>query len=260
MTAPNNPARPRLAARTCRLLIDPPAAGAWNMAVDELLLNWSAETGACTLRFYRWSEPTLSLGYFQEYDGRMRHPSSRDLAVVRRLSGGGAILHDRELTYSLTMPGAAALADDSTWLYMAVHQALVDTLAGFGIVATGSAGPSLHGPAEQPFLCFQRRSPGDVLFAGAKICGSAQRRRRGALLQHGSLILARSPAAPELPGLRELSARPIGHDELIVRWSQAISRQLNLECEQGALAADLAARAETLVIEKYDNQRWTRRR
>ena len=96
--------------RECRLLIDPPGAGAWNMAVDEVLLEWSAEQGGCCWRLYRWQEPTLSLGYFQPYDERRRHPASRDCPAVRRLSGGGAILHDAELTYSLVVPSGHPLA------------------------------------------------------------------------------------------------------------------------------------------------------
>ena len=71
------------------------------MAVDEALLIDAAENGVATLRFYQWSEPTLSLGYFQRYDDRDQHAASRECAVVRRQTGGGAILHDRELTYSL---------------------------------------------------------------------------------------------------------------------------------------------------------------
>ncbi|NIL97050.1 MAG: lipoate--protein ligase family protein, partial [Planctomycetales bacterium] len=68
------------------------------MAVDEVLLEWSAEEGCCCWRFYGWREPTLSLGYFQQYGQRWQHAASRDCPAVRRLTGGGAILHDRELT------------------------------------------------------------------------------------------------------------------------------------------------------------------
>src|SRR5687767_13677741 len=88
---------------TLRLLIDPPASGAWNMAVDEALLA-SAAAGVATLRFYTWSQPTLSLGYFQHAHQRDAHAASRSCPLVRRASGGGAILHDRELTYSLAVP------------------------------------------------------------------------------------------------------------------------------------------------------------
>ena len=71
------------------------------MAVDETLLESAAETSATTLRFYRWDRPTLSLGYFQQTADRTQHPESADCPLVRRSSGGGAIVHDHELTYSL---------------------------------------------------------------------------------------------------------------------------------------------------------------
>src|SRR3954447_24341632 len=88
----------------CRLIIDPRAPGPHNMAVDEALLIDAAEHNTAALRFYSWNEPTLSLGYFQNYADRHQHAASLACAVVRRQPGGGAILHDRELTYSLALP------------------------------------------------------------------------------------------------------------------------------------------------------------
>ena len=76
------------------LIIDPPASGAWNMAVDEALLIDAADSGIATLRFYQWDVPTLSLGYFQAYDDRHQHAASGDCVCVRRQTGGGAIVHD----------------------------------------------------------------------------------------------------------------------------------------------------------------------
>ena len=89
----------------CRLLIDAPERGVWNMAIDEALLESAADESCdlVTLRFYRWSEPTLSLGYFQSYEDRNSHEASRSLPVVRRSSGGGALVHDHEWTYSLAI-------------------------------------------------------------------------------------------------------------------------------------------------------------
>ena len=92
------------ASRECRLLRDAAGEGAWNMAVDEALLESAATNNSMTLRLYAWSEPTLSLGYFQRYEDRRLHPESLACTCTRRSSGGGAILHDRELTYSLSVP------------------------------------------------------------------------------------------------------------------------------------------------------------
>src|SRR6185369_7453569 len=100
----------------------------WNMAVDEVLLLDAAENGTAALRFYSWSEPTLSLGYFQRYSDREQHAASRACAIVRRQTGGGAILHDRELTYSLVLPEPHPFAKRSPQLYTTVHQAIIESL------------------------------------------------------------------------------------------------------------------------------------
>ena len=82
-------ARPRYDSQ-CRVIVDPPLSGVRNMAIDEALLAAAAE-GWVTLRFYQWSAPTLSLGYFQSYDDRTGHAASLHCDCVRRHSGGGAI-------------------------------------------------------------------------------------------------------------------------------------------------------------------------
>ena len=243
---------------SCRLLIDPPASGAWNMAVDEVLLEWSAASGRCCWRFYRWQEPTLSLGYFQRYDDRWSHAASRACAVVRRASGGGAILHDAELTYSVVVSGGHPLARRRLALYEAIHTALIELLADRGITASLCSGPPGTAPGRQPFLCFQRRSPGDLLVGHAKIAGSAQRRVSGAVLQHGSVLLGRSDAAPELDGLNELAALPITHDQLIKAWLEKLARRLAFRWQEEPLAGPERARAATLVETKYGSDRWTK--
>src|SRR5438046_652255 len=104
-----------------QLIVDPPSAGAWNMGIDEMLMERAAEQGIGTLRFYEWSPATLSLGYFQNAADRAAHVASREAVLVRRSSGGGAILHDRELTYSISLPTAHPLAADPETLYRLVH-------------------------------------------------------------------------------------------------------------------------------------------
>src|SRR5262245_3748574 len=111
-----------------RLLIDPPASGAWNMAVDEALLETAATEGLPTLRFYEWERPTLSLGYFQSAADRVHHAASRECPVVRRASGGGAIVHDRELTYSIAVPQANPRSAAAAELYDSFHETLVQAL------------------------------------------------------------------------------------------------------------------------------------
>ncbi len=247
----------------CRLLVDPPAGGAWNMAVDEALLESAALEGRLTVRFYRWSEPTLSLGYFQRYEDRRSHPASLACACVRRSTGGGAILHDRELTYSIAVPPAHLLARSAPSLYQAMHGSLVECLREQGfeasLVETRARRVDASTLAE-PFLCFARRAVGDVIIGTHKIAGSAQRRWRGAVLQHGSILLAASPAAPELRGLNDLSPNQPTVDEVIARWRNALPVILSADLCSDELTAEEHARAVHSSRSKYGHSSWTRHR
>jgi lipoate-protein ligase A len=208
-----------------------PQSGRFNMAMDEALLELGAQRSCCVVRIYEWVEPTVTLGYFQGSVAASRQAvpdeSLRGLPVVRRLSGGGAILHDRELTYSCVVPASHSVRHDPSSLYSLVHEQLIRLLAECGVPAmlrSELAAPGdmehpklaagISAPAE-PFLCFLRSNPNDIVHAsGAKIVGSAQRRRRGVILQHGSLLLAESTAAKGICGIRELSP---GFDEFRFR-------------------------------------------
>jgi lipoate-protein ligase A len=255
----------------CRLIVDPPQEGAWNMAVDEALLDDAAERGTASLRFYQWSEPTLSLGYFQSIAEREGHAPSRGVAAVRRLSGGGALLHDRELTYSLSLPASHPFARQAPALYLRMHQALIGLLAARGVHAAlwatiGGAGDPSPVPAE-PFLCFARRTAADVVVPAApaatqttKIAGSAQRRRRGAILQHGSVLIAASPAAPNLPGMLESTGVAIDLAELTEAWAAAARCELDLDLQPAPLESSLARRADELFHSRYAGELWTDRR
>jgi lipoate-protein ligase A len=258
---------------TIQLIEDGPASGAWNMAVDEVLLASAAEIGTATLRFYRWEQPILSLGYFQPKADRQSHPASWRCPLVRRHSGGGAIVHDDELTYALAWPlrrgnQQAGRADETAnQLYAIIHSQLVQTLAKFGLEARLHEPPpgnqpspaTAQGPTSEPFLCFQRRAPGDVVLGEYKVLGSAQRRKRGAILQHGSLLLARSWAAPELPGLAEL-APTVNLGELTDTWKTGIFAALGVEPELKTLTDWETTRAEQLAADKFLSTTWTNRR
>ncbi len=181
---------------------DEPQSGAWNMAVDEVLLESAIARDVATLRFYRWREPTASLGYFQREADFLAETRFANLPAVRRLSGGGTLIHDRELTYSLTLPASQRLVERPMELYELVHNAFIEVLGRRGI-AVRQRGATVH-RKDQPLLCFAREDKHDLVLLGHKVLGSAQRRRRGAFLQHGGLVLAASPAAPEVPGIGDL--------------------------------------------------------
>lgn len=250
-----------------RLIIDAPAGGAWNMAVDEALLESAATASVTTLRFYQWDEPTLSLGYFQAANARDQHSASRACPLVRRSTGGGAIIHDRELTYSIALPHHDARKSTATELYDAFHQTLIATLADFDVVAGQHLPLSANCVADNegrvddpPFLCFQRPTCGDIVCGNAKIVGSAQRRRRGAILQHGSILLAMSACAPELPGIAELTGRQIDPQVLVRRWSQRLAERLSVRWLGGELLATEAAAARDLAAKRFGDAAYSSRR
>ncbi len=230
------------------------------MAVDEVLWEWCTETAGCCWRFYRWEQPTVSLGYFQAFDDRWQHPASRSCPIVRRVSGGGAIVHDAELTYSMAVPLSHAMAGQRESLYRAVHAALIETLADFGIAASLCGDTPTDRTSPRPFLCFQRRSPGDVLVGPAKIAGSAQRRNRIAVLQHGSVLLARSPAAPELEGLKEAARSAASVDELVSRWLDRLAGRRHWRWSPEPLSLAERHRAAHLAAGKYAADSWTKYR
>ncbi|HIQ23119.1 MAG TPA: lipoate--protein ligase family protein [Planctomycetes bacterium] len=244
----------------CRLIIDPAASGAWNMAVDEVLFDWTGQTGRACLRFYRWDQPTLSLGYFQTYELRRGHQPSAGCPVVRRLTGGGAILHDRELTYSLALPSTHPLAKKRLALYEAVHQTLAEVLAEWRVEASLHPAGDPCPAGAQPFLCFHRRSPGDVVAGGVKVAGSAQRRSATAVLQHGSVLLDRSRCAPDVPGLADLAGPGIDDRALIGPWLRRLADRLAFAWYEEPLSEAEQAAASKLVETKYDNPLWTRHR
>lgn len=246
-----------------RVIDDAPAAGAWNMSVDEALAHsvaarGAADQGVATLRFYRWSPATLSLGYFQALADRESHAASRECPVVRRSTGGGAILHDHELTYSFVAPAKIGDRGAAEGLYDLFHDTLVETLAGFGVEAYRQ--PATEAALDGKFLCFERRAKGDLICRGAKIVGSAQRRSHGAILQHGSILLAASPFAPELPGIAELAGREFSDSELSQTWTAKLALRAGWSVEPGESTPTELRFATEQEAERYGASEWTAKR
>lgn len=169
-----------------RLVIDGAMNGAWNMAADEAMLA-SSECRGCvpTLRLYRWSEPTLTIGYAQDST-----PFAAGLPLVRRLTGGRAVLHDMELTYSVVASTSHPLFSDGIMdAYRLISTSIVEALNECGVKAEFApppAKPRLRG--DRYSACFRSPSRYEVLAGGKKLAGSAQRRFKNAFLQHGSIL------------------------------------------------------------------------
>lgn len=219
-----------------------PATGVWNMAVDQTLLESAVAGGPPTVRWYRWNRPTISVGYFQSPALALVDERLQNLPVVRRLSGGGAIVHHHELTYSCTLPAGHPLAGTQRDLYLAVHERIIAVLAEFGY-QTQFRGQPVPGRAGE-FLCFRRGDDFDVVMAADKVLGSAQRRRKGAVLQHGSLILERSEWTPEFPGVFDCAGHATPVAELIERLAESVAGLLAMTTVIAHLTPIERARAE----------------
>ncbi|MEZ6096374.1 MAG: biotin/lipoate A/B protein ligase family protein [Pirellulaceae bacterium] len=241
------------------LLIDHAARGSWNMAMDQAILEWVDYHPQIVLRFYQWNPATLSLGYFQRHADRSLHSSSAELDLVRRASGGGAIVHDQELTYSLFVPVAQRLSQSHRDYYDLVHQVFIDLLAEMGVQTQLYVGESA-GEAQKSFLCFERRSPGDLILSGFKVGGSAQRRSRQTILQHGSLLLRQSSAAPELPGILELSGATVDYLGFATQVAEAIGERMQVNFSRGDTPVEIVDATKRIEIEKFSNLAWNQNR
>ena len=225
------------------------------MAADEVLLRRvGADESPPTLRFYQWDPPTISLGCFQKYaEYEALPPPAGDLPVVRRLTGGGAILHDRELTYSLTLPlGHPLLAGGPNRLYELAQDVIIACLAETGLEAWRGCEGDDSGAAKGPFFCFARRHPYDVLIGQDKVAGSAQRRTRAAVLQHGSIILERR--------YEQQTAAGAGTDVEKTAEHFASAFTVRTDCHLRNDRWTSAEREEIDALEdKYTGKQWTQR-
>ena len=255
------------------------------MAVDEAILVAVAQGEAePTIRFYGWEPACLSIGYAQPMNGDVDVAScaSHGVDCVRRPTGGRAILHTDELTHSLVAPAAdPRITGDVLETYRRLSAGLVLGLRALGVAADQSPGESAAGRETSP-ACFEAPSRYEITFAGRKLVGSAQMRRRDVVLQHGSLPLmgdvaricdylwASSDTERTAALRRELRARAIsleealGHAVPFEQVAQALAdgfaRVLNLRLIPGSLSTVERAIAERLRREKYGDREWNLRR
>ncbi len=259
---------------TWRLLVTPPARGAWNMAVDEAILEAVGRgTSLPTLRLYAWEPACLSLGYAQPI-GDVDQPRlrARGWDLVRRPTGGRAVLHTDELTYSvIAPPGEPRTAGTVLESYNRLSAALVEALHKLGLPVEVQDGSQAGGKTPNP-VCFEVPSSSEITAGGKKLIGSAQARRREGVLQHGSLPLcgdlrrilevlvfpdeaSRQQAGDRLLQRATTVESALGHP---VTWQAAASAftdafeiKLDLVLQPGALSADEETRAGELSGSKY---------
>lgn len=167
-------------------LSSPAGTGDVNMAFDEALMRRAA-SGAAVFRVYGWSSPTLSLGRNQRARGVYNLDVLREMniAVVRRPTGGRALLHHREITYSATLP--VADAGNARLAYEFINAVLIEGLRRLGVDAALATHTDAVPPGPRP--CFDLPSDREIVVGARKLVGSAQWRHDGALLQHGSILV-----------------------------------------------------------------------
>jgi lipoyl(octanoyl) transferase len=237
-----------------RLLPFQVAAGPWNMAADEALLD-SAAAGTASLRFYGWSSATLTLGYFQPRAAALALPNLTGLPWLRRPSGGAALVHHHELTYALALPtGKPWQPPGIVWL-LRTHELIRAVLAQLGI-ATHLCGEERK---LGNVLCFLHHTPGDLLLGSSKVAGSAQRKQRGALMQHGGILLEQSPFTPELHGIANLSGSLISPESLQAPLVEEFARITGWSVESSAWTGDEQQRIHDL-LSRYTSAAWNCRR
>ncbi len=273
----------RMDADTWRLVISPALPGADNMALDEALLEAvSARRAPPTLRLYRWAPACLSLGHAQPADqadaGRL---ASLGWDIVRRPTGGRAILHTDELTYSITAPiDHPLVAGGVLGSYRLLSQGLLAGLAALGIAADTAPEQALSETDRSNPVCFEVPSAHEITAGGRKLIGSAQLRRVAGMLQHGSLPLqgdlgriclglayaheAEREAAAErvrrrAATLKELLARPVAWDQAAEAIADGFRHALGLRLVEATPSEDETARAAELRRMRYAAEAWTRR-
>jgi lipoate-protein ligase A len=240
-----------------RLLPFAAADGGTNMARDEAMLESASERGVASLRFYTWTEPTISLGYFQSSASR-EVPRFAPLAWVRRSTGGAGIVHHHELTYSFALPPTPAWKSEESWICR-FHHVIRDVLSESGVASR----LVLCGEEKKldNVLCFLHHTAGDLVVNDSKVAGSAQRKLKGALLQHGSILLAASEHAPELPGIHDLAGRELfTPDSLATRLAEHFVDDTGARLETTDWTPDEDDRVQVIRREKYASEEWNGRR
>jgi lipoyl(octanoyl) transferase len=265
-----------------RLLITHPAHGAWNMAVDESILEHIGRGESVpTLRLYAWQTPCLSLGHAQPFaDVDMAALQNRGWEVVRRATGGRAILHTDEITYSVIAPNdEPRVAGTVLESYNRLARALLMAVKELDLPVEMKEGKVDSSSMPNP-VCFEVPSTYEITVNGKKLIGSAQARKKEGVLQHGSLPLvgdlsricqalvfeseaARGNASKRLLERATTVESALGRQ---VRWEtaaqafiHAFETQLGLILLRGELSESESKRTDELVKEKYAHPSWTER-
>jgi len=264
-----------------RLVLSPPGTGAWNMALDESILeHCGAGKSLPTLRLYSWQPGCLSLGFSQPFskinlDALRQHGWD----YVRRPTGGQAVLHIDELTYSAIAPYSDPRMTGSVLdVYQRISLGLLEALKILGLEPKADSIYENSKKNSKNPVCFENPSNYEITVSGLKLVGSAQARKFDAILQHGSIpiygditrILSCFLSTNSIEQAKERLLRHAANLEMILgeapsfsQVQQAViagfSQALNLKFIQSDPLESEISRARELLLEKYQNDLWTKR-
>lgn len=255
---------------------------AWNMAVDEAIMMAHAEGRVPpTVRFYGWTPAALSIGYFQQVhrDVDVERIRELGLGLVRRATGGRAVLHDAELTYSVVV-SERHMPRSVVESYQVLSLGLMEGFRQLGLKAEWATPSGKGGEMSGSAACFDSPSWYELVVEGRKISGSAQLRKRGVILQHGSILLdldvellfqlLRFPTerhrqhmkqlfVQRAVAINQLSSRTVTWEEARLAFHQGFAQALGAEGQEGELSAYETELARQLAA-KYADHNWTFRR
>jgi lipoate-protein ligase A len=266
-----------------RLIQDGPGEGAWNMAVDEAIAE-SCRQGLSppTLRLYRWTRPALTIGYFQKLSRDIEQAACRTkgITVIRRITGGRAVLHGNDLTYSVASGiHVPELPNTVRGTFLAISRGLIEGLLQLGVQAETVRSP-VRETGRSP-ICFMSASWYEITINGRKIIGSAQRRWKDGMLQQGSLLFEFDPAVfyklfrfsdpTQRKRMMEESPTRVGglygvlptrvHPEIVSnRIASGFEKALAVQLKPTGLTAHELEQAHQLTRTKYSDHAWNRDR
>ncbi|MBA4494941.1 biotin/lipoate A/B protein ligase family protein [Paenactinomyces guangxiensis] len=255
-----------------------------NMAIDEAIIIAHREGKVPpTLRFYGWNPATLSIGYFQKAKKEVDFERLKAAGVgfVRRMTGGRAVLHDQELTYSIIVSEDHPMMPSSiSESYRLISQGLLEGFRRLGMNAYLSL-PEYTEKSHSSSACFDSPSDYELVLEGKKVAGSAQTRQRGVILQHGSILLdmdedllfdvLRFPServkerlkqnfADKAVAINRLREKPVSIMQAVTAFYQGFCRGMGLQFEEAELTDYEKQLADELVQKRYGSEEWNLKR
>lgn len=230
-----------------------------NMGIDEALMKLSPRP---TVRFYAWRPPCLSLGYFQKLsDFDLVLVRNAGALVTRRPTGGGAIYHDDELTYSVAArEDHPLLGRDIRKVYRRFHAAIARGLEKLGVLARergpGALDSDTAAGTPESVYCFEKSVDLDLASGGRKIVGSAQRRSKGRFMMHGSIIIGTNDIVATTGSIKKSAGRDVGYGEVAEAVLSGLSEVLDIRFTPGGLTLEEMEKARILADRKYKAAWW----